>query len=194
MRYAFLLLLVAFGFCKKPATDKNNKQELLKTELRKFFSVPVDAKSPLNGIFRVDKDSLITTTEQKYLNNYKAQPDESSLEVVRGRMKNTTIFYRISAGGAIAMATIAPGSIGVSEGFITKQPKKNQQITWLGKLKNRKGEIQIRIIHPTLTPINNFEYIEGDVTLKASRERRSPDELTSACMETILQNTGLAEY
>lgn len=194
MRYFFFSFPLILLLCKKPPVNQQDKKELLKTELRKFFDIPPDPKSNISGLFRVDGQSLGRSMEQKYLKGYKAQPDELSLDAIRNRMKNTTIFFRISQGGAIAMATITPGNVGVSQGVIKRQANHGELFTWLGKLRNRKGEISIKIMHKKSERGESFEYLEGDTRLEATREKRPAVELAKIYADIISQGTGLAEY
>jgi hypothetical protein len=189
----FFILAMAIG-CTKQAPPQANRLEAFKVELAKYFDVPIDPNFPLAGIFKVDEDSLSKTLERKYLGSYKAQPDEPSLEIIRTRMKNTTIFIRISTSGQIAMATISPGNIGFSQGVLAKQPLRGAVMLWRGKLKNKKGETQVTITHANTKSVPKLEYNEGDTKLIATREPRPADTLTTTYMQTISQTTGLTEY
>ncbi|MCS6972689.1 MAG: hypothetical protein N2Z22_10880 [Turneriella sp.] len=169
---AFCLFGVIFCGGKKPAVE--NDPEAM---LRRFFTVKSQAVGKPDGIWLADHQSVAAMVEKKFLADYVAKPDELQKEEIRKRLKSLVVLYRIE-GPTIAMLSQVADSAGVSSGTLSLVKEQPKGIFHFQAVLRGKGNATTATLRYD-SKEDRLEYSEAGFTIRASRERRSAQELAS---------------
>lgn len=192
--HVFLLFFLACSQEKSPpvAASMNDPRAGF---IKAFFNTPLKSKGGISGFWSVEPKDFAHYIESIYLKNYKPQPNEPSVAVIRENIKAARYFLRIDGLTCDELFFIDGGGFTASAGTL-KQIERTQNKTAFSVIFIRRNGTGKKLREGAILTTSSggplvLEFTDRKFTF--IRELKSPAALAEQYGKPVFA-TGLAEY